>query len=320
MQSIIVTLLIIAGFYLLIKGADFLVRGASSLARRFGISSIVIGLTLVAFGTSLPETFVNIFASINSQNDIVFGNIIGSNILNLLFILGISGLIRPMFINKNTLFREIPYSLLAAALLLILANDSFIFNSSENMLSYFDGFLFITLFIIFLIYAYRMSGNKSKKDIEVSALSLPRAYFYIFAGFFALFIGARLVVDNAVIIAALLGVSEKFIALTIISAGTSLPELATSAVAAYRKEYDISIGNIVGSNIFNIFFILGMSALIRPAKYAAVLNADIIVLIMATLFLIGSVYFRKDRKLHRIESFLFLASYCAYVAYLFYRG
>lgn len=314
-----IIILLIAGFYLLIKGADFLVKGSSSLAKRLNVREIVIGLTLVAFGTSMPETFVNIISSINNQNDIVFGNIIGSNIFNILVILGIAGLISTIKVNKNTLFREIPFSLLAVLLLFLLANDFIIFGFGENILSAIDGLVFMVFFVIFLFYVLRISREKPLNKFEVELYSTQKTWIYILIGFFALFVGAILVVDNSVELARLFGVSEKLIALTIIAGGTSLPELFTSAVAAYKKEYDLAIGNIVGSNIFNIFFILGISAFIRPAVYNLVFNVDILVLVLSTFFLFFVIYLHKDRKLHRLQSFFFLIYYAAYIIYLFYR-
>ena len=314
-----IIILLIVGFYLLIKGADFLVKGSSSLAKKLNVGGIVIGLTLVAFGTSLPETFVNIISSIKNQNDIVFGNIIGSNIFNILVILGIAGVISPIKVNKNTLFKEIPFSLFAALLFFLLVNDFIIFGFGDNILSAIDGLVFMLFFVIFLFYVLKISKEKPSHKSEVKIYAVRRTWAYILAGFLALFIGARLVVENSVELARLLGVSEKLIALTIIAGGTSLPELATSTVAAYKKEYELAIGNIVGSNIFNIFFILGISAFIRPAAYNTILNADTLVLVLSTMFLFFAVYIHKDRKLHRLSSFFFLIYYAAYMAYLFYR-
>src|SRR3989338_4899357 len=183
MEVLTISLLLIAGFYLLIKGADFLVSGASSLAKRLGVSEIVIGLTLVAFGTSLPEAFVNVFASINAQNDIVFGNIIGSNIFNIALILGIAGLVHPLLFNKNTLTKEIPFSLFAALLLFLLANN-FLFLGAQNVLSRIDGFIFMIFFCIFLFYVFKISKTKSKIKPDVQLLSASKIIVYVLAGFF----------------------------------------------------------------------------------------------------------------------------------------
>ena len=310
---------LIVGFYFLIKGADFLVKGSSSLAKKLNVREIVIGLTLVAFGTSLPETFVNIISSMKNQSDIVFGNIIGSNIFNILLILGIAGLIRPIKVNKNTLFKEIPFSLFAALLLFLLVNDFIIFGIGKNILSAIDGLVFMAFLLIFLFYVVRISKETPSHKFDVKLYTGHRTWAYILVGFLALFIGSRIVVNNSVELARLFGVSEKLIALTIIAGGTSLPELATSTVAAYKKEYELAIGNIVGSNIFNIFFILGASAFIRPAAYNVVLNMDILVLVLSTALLFFAVYIHKDRKLHRLSSFFFLIYYAAYIVYLFNR-
>ena len=319
MLFVLLILLIIAGFSLLIKGADFLVRGSSSLAKRLGVSEMAIGLTIVAFGTSMPELVVNILSSMEGRNEIVFGNIIGSNILNLLFILGIAGIIQPLAVKKSMLFVDVPYSLLAASLLLLLANDSFMFNSSNDILSRIDGIVLLCFFTIFLVYMAKTSKDGSRAAKNPAKQKLSAIIIFLIVGFFGLFIGGKLIVDNSVEIARSLGVTEKLIALTIIAAGTSLPELATSAVAAYKKEYDLSIGNIIGSNIFNIFFILGVSAVINPAAYLGVLNIDLYVLIAGTLFLFGAVYLKKAHKLGRFESFVFLIAYFSYFAYLLVR-
>ena len=314
-----IIILLIAGFYLLIKGADFLVKGSSSLAKRLNVREIVIGLTLVAFGTSMPETFVNIISSIGNRNEIVFGNIIGSNIFNILIILGISGLVRPLLVNRNTLFREIPFSLFAAVLLFFLVNDAALFGFGENKLSSLDGLVFMVFFAVFLLYVARISKEKTRHKLDVQIYPATRTWAYILIGFFALFVGAKLTVDSSVELARFFGVSEKLIALTIIAGGTSLPELAASSVAAFKKEYDLAIGNIIGSNIFNILFILGISAFIRPAAYNLAFNMDILVLALSSIFLFLAVYLHPDKKLGRLQSCLFLVLYAVYILYLLYR-
>ena len=318
-MELTILILLIAGFYLLIKGADILVKGSSSLAKRFNVREIVIGLSLVAFGTSLPEAFVNIISSISNQNEIVFGNVIGSNIFNIAVILGISALISPIKVNKNTLFKEIPFSLFAAFILFLLVNDSLLLGFDRNGLSALDGLILITFFIVFLAYVFKISKDKARHKFKVQLHSTPKTLVYIIMGFFALFIGAKLVVNNSTELARFLGVSEKLIALTIIAGGTSLPELAVSAVAVYKKEYALAVGNIIGSNIFNIFFVLGIGSLIRPAAYDPIFNIDMLVLTFFTLFLFFAILLHKDRKIHKIQSLFFLLGYAAYIAYLFYR-
>src|SRR3989338_5664351 len=196
-MELTILILLIAGFYLLIKGADILVKGSSSLAKRFNVREIVIGLSLIAFGTSLPETFVNIISSINNQNEIVFGNVIGSNIFNIIIIVGIAGLIRPIKVNKNTLFKEIPFSLFAVFILFLLVNDSLLFGFDRNGLSILDGLILITFFVVFLVYVFKISKDKARHKFKVQLHSTPKTLVYIIMGFFALFIGAKLVVNNS---------------------------------------------------------------------------------------------------------------------------
>jgi len=312
-------LLFVVGLLLLILGADFLVKGSSSLAKQLSISEIAIGLTVVAFGTSTPELVVNIFSSAKGYSDIVFGNVIGSNLFNILVILGIAGLINPLTVQKNTVWKEIPISLFATLLLFFMVNDSGLFGAISNRLSQIDGIVLLVFFIIFLIYIIGIAKIKSTDTYEVTIHSPLKTLFYIIIGFIGLFIGGKFVVDNAVSLARQLQVSEKLIAVTIVAAGTSLPELATSVVAAYKKRYDIAVGNIIGSNIFNIFFVLGVSSLINTAHYSSVLNIDFLVLVFGTLLLFLAMFTGRAHRLDRWEAFLFIATYVGYLVYLFYR-
>ncbi|MFH2139154.1 MAG: calcium/sodium antiporter [Candidatus Omnitrophota bacterium] len=316
-----IMVLTIVGFIILIKGADWLVDGASSLARRFKISNLVIGLTVVAFGTSTPELFVNIFASFQGNTEIAIGNILGSNIFNILFILGVSSLIYPLSVNKGTVWKEIPFSLLAAVILGALANDAIFDKTDYSMLTRIDGFVFIAFFGIFMYYIVSIAkdlGDSQQSDAK--KISLVRSFFMIVGGLIGLIFGGILVQKCAVDIANNLGVSQSLIGLTIVAAGTSLPELATSAVAAYKKNSDIAIGNIVGSNIFNIFYILGISALIKPLPITAQVNIDILVLIAASMFLFFFMFTGKRRKLDRWEGAIFIMFYISYVIFLIKRG
>jgi cation:H+ antiporter len=309
-------MLLIVGFIFVIKGASYLIEGASALAKKLSVPEIVIALTVVSFGTSSPELAVNIFASIGGKSEIALGNIIGSNIFNILFILGISGLIRVLRVQKNTVWKEIPFSLLAAIVLFGLVNDHTIFGSKVDMLSLLDGLFLLALFIAFIIYIFWISKMRATDQYDVENLSAFRISFYIIIGFTGLFIGGKLVVDKAVDIARWLQVSEKLIAVTVVAAGTSLPELATSSVAAYKGKNDIAIGNIVGSNIFNIFFILGISAIIEPISYNRTFNFDLCVLIVATSILFFTMFTGKRRILDRWEAFMFLLLYLGYLVFI----
>jgi cation:H+ antiporter len=310
--------LIVIGFALLIKGADLLVEGSAALAVRLSVSEIVIGLTVVSFGTSAPELIVNILASIQGKTDITLGNVIGSNIINILLILGISGLLRPIVTEKNTVWREIPFSLLAAVALFIAANDAF-FGSGPDEISRGDGLLFLLFFMIFITYSFAISGIEFRDQEKIKTLSVLRITLYMIFGLAGLLFGGKLVVDNAVKIAKVLAVSEKMIGLTIVAIGTSLPELFTTAVAAFKGKSDIAIGNIVGSNIFNIFFILALSSIINPIKFTTDLNVDILILIGASVILFITMFIGTVRKLDRGESLFFILVYIAYFIFLTIR-
>jgi cation:H+ antiporter len=311
-------ILLLVGFVILIKGADFLVNGSSSVAKRFNVSNLAIGLTVVAFGTSTPELLVNIMSSMKGYNDAAYGNIIGSNTFNLLFILGISGLIYPLVVHRNTVSFEVPLSLIAAVILFVLVNDVLIFGSGENLLSRWDAIILMVFFGLFMIYIARTmkTSNEPDEGGPVKIYNVWTSVLFIILGLAMLVGGGSLVVDNAVAIAKYYGLSEKLIGLTILAAGTSLPELATSAVAAYRKNTDIAIGNVVGSNIFNIFFILGVTGILRPTPYNVMMNFDLYVLGGSTVLLMIFMFTLNQRKLDRWEALLMLLSYIAYTAFL----
>ena len=308
-------IILVAGLLLLVKGADWLVDGASVLAKKYKVSDLAIGLTIVAFGTSAPELVVNSVASIGGYPDIVFGNVIGSNNFNLFIILGIAGLITPLAVQSSSVWKEIPFSLFAAGVLLVLANNYF--SSDLPGLSMVDGFILLLLFAVFLYYVFtQLKADVSDDKIEQKHYSNLKIWGLILAGLGGLILGGKLVVDNAVSMAQSLGVSEKIIGLTIVAAGTSLPELATSVVASMKKNNDIAIGNIIGSNIFNIFLILGVSSLIKPLDFELAFNQDIYILIGGTVFLFLAMFLGKRKTLDRWEAALLLIAYLAYTIYL----
>ena len=318
---IISILLLLIGFGLLIKGADFLVLGSSSLARRFNIPELIIGLTIVAFGTSAPELVVSIVASLKGLNDITFGNIIGSNIFNLLFILGISALFLPIKVQHSTIVKEVPYSVIAALVLFILANDHLYSENRPNRIGTVDGLIMLSFFLFFLFYIFRnMKNDNQEIIIDPKAYSLWKTLLLIILGLTGLVIGGRMSVNNAVDIAKHLNISERIIGLTIVAIGTSLPELATSAVAAYRKNSDIAVGNVVGSNIFNIFFVLPVSALIHPLPYQLTFNTDITVLIAGTVILLFFTYSGKKAVIERWEGLLLALGFIGYTLSLILGG
>ncbi|MBN2610999.1 MAG: calcium/sodium antiporter [Bacteroidales bacterium] len=310
-------LLLAAGFFLVIKGADFLVDGASSLAKQYKVSELTIGLTIVAFGTSAPELVVNVIAAIKDYDDVSLGNIIGSNLFNLFLILGISGLIYPIVVQSKTVWKEIPLSLFSGLLLLLLANDNLLFKSSENYIRLFDALILLIVFALFILYAFRnLKENQETTHDSIKVFGVAKTLVFIAAGFAFLIFGGRMVVNNAVKLAHALHINEKIIGLTIVAAGTSLPELATSAVAAFKKRSDLAIGNVIGSNIFNILFILGITATIRPVRYDISFNFDLIIFLAGTLLLFVAMFTGKRGKLDRWEAGILLAGYIAYMIYI----
>ena len=313
---------LIIGFIFLIKGADLLVDGASSVARKFNISNLVIGLTIVAFGTSAPELFVNIYASIQGTTDIAIGNIIGSNIVNMLFILGVAAVIYPLTVTKGTVWKEIPLSLLAALLVFLMANDILFDGMNANILTRIDGLVLIAFFIIFLYYTFgiaKTQGNTAPSE-EIVMHSAWKSSGMILLGLVGLVLGGHWIVGSATTIAVSLGLSQALIGLTIVAIGTSLPELATSAVAAYKKNSDIAVGNVVGSNIFNIFWILGLSATINPLPFSSILNFDVLVAIGAALILFAIMFIWKRHTIGRREGIMLIVLYIIYTVIIVMRG
>ncbi len=310
-------ILFVVGFVLLISGANLLVEGSASIAKKLNISSIVIGLTIVAFGTSAPELIVNIFASVQGNTEIAIGNILGSNIVNILLILGISAIIYPLATKENTVWKEIPLSLLAAILLGVMVNDTLIDGGTFSGLTRIDGIVFIAFFIIFLYYTFgisKVSGENT--DLEIKEMSYMKSSLYIVGGLLGLVFGGKWIVDGAIKIAEGFNVSQSLIGLTVVAIGTSLPELATSAVAAYKKQSDIAIGNVVGSNIFNIFWILGLSAVINPLPFSKDSIIDIIMTIVASLILFLIMFIGKKHTVERWQGVIMILMYVGYVAYL----
>jgi len=310
-------LLFIPGFFLLIFGANILVDSASSLAKRYNIPNIVIGLTIVAFGTSAPELVVNVFSAVEGNTSLALGNVIGSNIFNVAAILGISAIIYPLTVKSNTTWIEVPLTFLAASLVLIIANDSMIDGMPVSTISRTDGIILLLFFVIFLVYNFQLIGKGDfSEEIQVKNMQTGKAVILILAGLALLIAGGRMIVYSAVELATLMGMSERVIGLTIVAAGTSLPELATSVVAARKKNTDIAVGNIVGSNIFNIFFILGLTAVIEPVPFQATAQVDLLVNLAISLLLFAFIFTGKGRRLERWEGIIFIFMYIGYLIYL----
>ncbi|MDT0645271.1 calcium/sodium antiporter [Zunongwangia sp. F260] len=309
--------LLIFGFAALIFGATKLVDAASSVAVKMGIPNIVIGLTIVAFGTSAPELVVNLFAAVSGSTEMVLGNVLGSNIFNILGILGIASIIYPLTVKNNTTWLEIPLSLLAAVCVLVIAADVLLDGTPDNIISRSEGIVLLLFFAIFLVYNLTMTkAGGEEEEMETKDYTTGKAVVFMILGLAGLILGGRLIVDSAVGIAEVIGLSERVIGLTVVSIGTSLPELATSIIAVRKKNVDIAIGNVVGSNIFNIFLILGVSTTVAPLYLKDGAFFDIFVNIAAGLLLFIFIFTGKGRKLERWEGILLLGLYIAYVSYL----
>ncbi|WP_291529491.1 calcium/sodium antiporter [Bacteroides sp. UBA939] len=313
-------LFLIGGLLLILLGANGLTDGAASIAKRFRIPSIVIGLTIVAFGTSAPELVVSVTSAIKGSADIAIGNIVGSNIFNSLMIVGCTALFAPIVISGNTLRKEIPLCILSSIALLICANDVFLDHSAENILSITDGLILLCFFVIFLGYTFAIAfQGKKEEEEEIKQLPVWRSVLYIIGGLGALIAGGHFFVDGAANIARSLGVSESIIGLTLVAGGTSLPELATSIVAALKKNPEIAIGNVIGSNLFNIFFVLGCSASITPLHLVGINNTDLLVLVGSSILLwVFGLFFAK-RTITRIEGSILILCYIAYTTVLIYN-
>lgn len=311
--------LFLVGFYFLIKGADWLVNGASSIAKKFRVSDLMIGLTIVSFGTSAPELIVNLIASFQGSADLAIGNIVGSNISNILLILGVAAVIYPLTVKRNTTWKEIPFNILAIFALWFLVNDVLIDQGGISILSRIDGLILLSFFAIFLYYTFGIAKVEGEGE-DVKKYNIWMSVLMIIAGMLALAFGGKWIVDGAIIIARFLGMSESMIGLTIIAVGTSLPELAATAVAAWRRNADIAIGNVIGSNIFNIFWILGLSSVIKPLIFNPILNIDIYIMAITTVILFLFMFVGKKNILQRWQGIVMLCLYALYIIYLILRG
>ena len=323
-------LLLIGGLILILLGANGLTDGAASVAKRFRIPPIVIGLTIVAFGTSAPELTVSVSSALKGSADIAIGNVVGSNIFNTLMIVGCTALFAPIVITRNTLRKEIPLCILSSIVLLICANDVFLDKASENILNRVDGLLLLCFFVIFMGYTFAIASKPAtieqqaehpviEEETEIKSLPWWKSILYIIGGLAALIYGGQLFVDGATGIARNLGVSESIIGLTLVAGGTSLPELATSIVAALKKNPEIAIGNVIGSNLFNIFFVLGCSASITPLHLSGITNFDLFTLVGSGILLwLFGLFFAK-RTITRIEGGVMILCYVAYTVVLIYN-
>jgi len=309
-------LILVAGLGMVVFGANIMVDGAAALAKKYNIPNIVIGLTVVAFGTSSPELAISSYSAYTGNSEIALGNIVGSNIANILLILGITSIIYPLSILRNTVLKEIPLSLLAAIILFVMANDVLLAGESKDIISLSDGIILLSFMAIFMYYLVHLAQTSGEdEDLNIINMSKAKSLLYIIGGLIFLVGGGKLFVDSAVDLAVSFGMSKAVIGLTIVAVGTSLPELATSVVAALKKNSDIAVGNIVGSNIFNIFFILGLSSLIAPLPKGNITDIDLYVCIFASLALLAAGYIMGRHKVTKPEGIFFVICYIFYIGF-----
>lgn len=315
-------ILFLIGFFLLIYGANFLVDGAVSLGKKFKMPGIIIGLTIVSIGTSAPEMIISTIATNRGATGLAISNVLGSNIFNTLIIIGVAAFLSPIKIQKNTAFKEIPFSFLAAVSLFLLVSDRLINGSETNILSRSDGMILLLFFIIFMFYAFATAKNGNlAEDDEVAGIKemkYGKSVIYIIIGIGGLFLGGKWIVSGATEVASLLGLNEKIIGLTIVATATSLPELVTSIIAARRNQSGIAIGNAIGSNIFNVFLILGISALISPLPFDASLMPDVMITMLSNIiiFLFSLMIIGGTRmSISRTEGVFLLLIYIGFIYY-----
>ena len=313
---IIQILILLAGLLLILFGANYLVDGSSSIAKKFGLSEFVIGLTIVGIGTSTPEMVVSFMSAFQGKADMAIGNIVGSNIFNSMMILGVTALITPLTITKTVLKRDIPLNIVVTALLITLGMNFTLFGQGRDQLCRLDGAILLGIFIWYMLKSFRSDNQDAGDEGDIKIYSTGISIFLILAGLTGLIIGGRLFVNSATELARLFGVSDKFIAITIMAAGTSMPELATSVVAALKGRGQLALGNILGSNISNILLILGGSALIHPLSFSGMTYVDLSALLACSMFILFSAYAFKKGKLDRFEGVILLLMECSYMWYL----
>ena len=310
-------ILLIVGFVILIKGADIFVDGASGIATNFKVPKMLIGLTIVAFGTSAPEFAVSVKSLLSHNGEIVLGNVIGSNILNILLILGASSLVHPLSVKNSTVKKELPITMLITTLFIVLLSDSLFDKGITNIFTRSDGIVLLLFFSVFIYYLISMTRKKQEDDTEIKSLPLSKAIIYTIVGIIGIVAGSNFVVDSASTIASLLGISERMIALTIIALGTSLPELVTSLTATKKGEYDIAIGNVVGSNIFNIGMVIGVPvALFGGIPNITFSYIDLMVMLVSAVLLF--MFSFNDYKLSKKEGIVFLILFITYYSYILF--
>ena len=309
-------LILLAGLLLILLGANYLVDGSSSVAKRFGISEFVIGLTIVGIGTSTPEMVVSFMSSFQGKADMAIGNVVGSNIFNVVAILGITALIAPLTITKSNLRKDIPLNIGVTLLLILLGMNYTIFGYGEDKLSRIDGIILLAIFAWYLYSSFKSDTPDQDEEGGIKVLSMPVSILMIVGGLAGLIIGGKLFVNSATELARMFGVSDKFIAITVMAAGTSMPELATCAVAAFKGRGQLALGNILGSNISNILLILGGAALINPLSFTGMTTVDLGTILLSSVFIFLSAIFFKKKQLDRAEGVILLMIEFCYMWYL----
>lgn len=313
--------LLVVGFALLIKGADFFVEGASKIATLLRISPLLIGLTIVAFGTSSPEATVSILAALEGSAEVSLGNVIGSNIFNITLVVGITALINPLKVESATIRKEIPFTLLGSMVLLVVISDIALQGFSSNLITRSDGFIFLLIFTVFMYYIFEVARNNRDQSETVEATEKSpwgKNAVRTLLGLAAIIFGGELVVRNSTEIAVSLGMSETLVGLTIVAVGTSLPELVTSITAAIKKQSEIALGNIVGSNIFNILFVLGTSSVIAPLPVNSKIFMDVFIMLFLTVVLL--IFSRTRYRIGKIEGCILAIAYVLYLIFIILRN
>lgn len=313
-------ILLIVGLVLILLGADALVNGASAVARKYGISEFVVGLTIVGIGTSAPELIVSAISAINGSSDIAIGNVVGSNISNVFMILGVTAIIAPISLTKSNLKYDLPIALGVSLLLFVLAYDSIFLGKEFNVISRWDGLILIAMFVLFMIYSFKSSAsgdqNEESAESENGKVNIVKSVLLIVCGLVGLVLGGRLFVNSGSDIARGFGVSDAFIGITVMAVGTSLPELAASVNAAIKKKGQMALGNVIGSNIFNILLILGTSSIIRPLTLGGITMIDMGMMILTTVMIMLSALLISKKEIKRGVGALFFMIYIAYIVYL----
>jgi cation:H+ antiporter len=313
-------ILLIVGLVLILLGADALVNGASAVARKYGISEFVVGLTIVGIGTSAPELIVSAISAINGSSDIAIGNVVGSNISNVFMILGVTAIIAPITLTKSNLKYDLPIALGVSLLLFVLAYDSIFLGKEFNVISRWDGLILFAMFVLFMIYSFKSSAsgdqNEESAESENGKVNIVKSVLLIVCGLVGLVLGGRLFVNSGSDIARGFGVSDAFIGITVMAVGTSLPELAASVNAAIKKKGQMALGNVIGSNIFNILLILGTSSIIRPLTLGGITMVDMGMMILTTVMIMLSALLISKKEIKRGVGALFFMIYIAYIVYL----